>query len=504
MRLGENLYCGAFNLISSRSPNCESYLPVKLFRPKSIVRLTLTGFALVALPLIVALVIATVSVDRLVSHGQEALLQSVLVTQGSQSLVEAIKAMERNARQYQVLGDKVLFDVYAENHSRLLDVVRTLESLEISGIQRGLLKELRVVEDEIHTALVTYPHDAPEVADSLPAFIDLGQMGQQILIDSQELISNGVELMQVESETVKRTLVVQAVALVPAALLLTIIFAFLISRPIKQIDRAIRRLGDGVFTESANISGSRDLEQLGERLDWLRDRLLGLEQEKTRFLQHISHELKTPLTAIREGSDLLREGIVGELDDQQQEIAGILHENSLKLQKLIEDLLNFSILQSRTAALVRSRVELQPLIEEVLESHKLAMLSRQLQPETFLQPVSLTGDREKIRVLVDNLVSNAIKYSPDGSSLKVQLSLDRAYAYIEVTDAGPGIPEQERERVFEAFYQGKPADHGPVRGTGLGLSIAREYARAHGGEISVVKSKQQGTCMQVVLPLEVE
>ncbi len=75
--------------------------------------------------------VTTVSVDRLVTHGQQALVQSVLVTQASQSLVEAIKAMERNARQYQVLGDKVLFDVYAENHSRFLDTVRSLESLEI-------------------------------------------------------------------------------------------------------------------------------------------------------------------------------------------------------------------------------------------------------------------------------------------------------------------------------------------------------------------------------------
>jgi two-component system sensor histidine kinase GlrK len=489
---------------------------VKLFRPKSILRLILTGFALVVLPLIVALVITTISVDRLVTQGQTALLQSVLVTQGSQQLLEAIKAMERNARQYQVLGDKVLFDVYAENHSRFIDTARTLEALEIATVQRELLEELRVIEDEAHTVLSTYPHDAEEVDDILPAFIDLGLMGQRILIDSQQLITSGVEEMQDESETVKRTLFLQAVALVPAVLLLMIIVVFLISRPIRQIDRAIHRLGDGDFSEAANISGPRDLEQLGERLDWLRDRLLELEQGKTRFLQHMSHELKTPLTAIREGADLLREKIVGELNSQQEEIAAILHENSLQLQKLIEDLLNFSILQSRTAALVRTRIELKPLIEEVLAGHKLAILARQIQLETFLQPVSLIGDHDKIRTLVDNLVSNAIKYSPENSRLKVSLSADRAkadssasagsagYAYIEVTDSGPGIPEVEHERVFEAFYQGKPADQGPVRGTGLGLSIAREYARAHGGDVSVIKSNQAGASLRVALPMETD
>ena len=367
-----------------------------------------------------------------------------------------------------------------------------------------LLEELRVIEDEVHSVLSTYPHDATDVNDILPSFVDLGLMGQRILIDSQQLITSGVEQMQDESATVKRTLFLQAAALVPAVLLLMIVVIFLISRPIRQIDRAIHRLGDGNFTDTVSISGPRDLEQLGERLDWLRARLLELEQGKTRFLQHMSHELKTPLTAIREGADLLRENIVGKLNSQQEEIAGILHENSLQLQKLIEDLLNFSILQSRTAALVRSRVELQPLIEEVLEGHKLAMMARNVQLKTSWRPVTLNGDRDKIRTIVDNLVSNAIKYSPDNSSLMVRLSADRAYAYIEVTDSGPGIPESERERVFEAFYQGKPADQGPVRGTGLGLSIAREYARAHGGDVSVVKSDQDGAGLRVVLPTETD
>jgi len=139
---------------------------VKLFRPKSILRLILTGFALVVLPLIVALVIATISVDRLVTHGQTALLQSVLVTQGSQQLLEAIKAMERNARQYQVLGDKVLYDVYVENHARFLDTARALESLDITDAQQEQLQGLRVLEDEVHTVLATYAYDAREVADS--------------------------------------------------------------------------------------------------------------------------------------------------------------------------------------------------------------------------------------------------------------------------------------------------------------------------------------------------
>jgi two-component system sensor histidine kinase GlrK len=475
---------------------------MNLYRPRSILRLILTGFSLVALPLVAGLIISTVSVDRLVGQSQNALLQSVLVTQGSQLLVEAITAMERNARQYQVLGDKVLFDVYQEKHEKFVDTARALDGLELVEVQRRLLEELRAKEDEVHAILSGNPHNARETNAALARFTELAQTAQQILADNQGLINRGVEQIQTRAEEVQRTLVLQAVALVPVALLLGIFFTVLITRPIKQVDQAIRRLGDGKFDEPAVVTGPRDLEQLGERLNWLRERLLDLEQEKTKFLQHMSHELKTPLTVIREGAELMNEQVVGELNTQQREITGILRENSLQLQKLIEDLLNFSMLRTHSSSLFRKRLELGRIIREVLKDHKVALLSHKLDLRTSMQTVRLRGDKQKLRVMVDNLISNAIKYSPDGSPLWVLLFKREGRAIIEVADAGPGIPVAEQERVFEAFYQGASARKGHVRGTGLGLSIAREYAQAHGGNISVINTGKTGARLQVDLPLD--
>jgi len=475
---------------------------VEFYRPKSILRLILTGFSLVALPLIIGLVFATISVDRLVSQSQHTLLQSVLATQGSQVLVEAITAMERNARQYQVLGDKVLFEVYAENHQKFVDTAHTLEALEIARSQRNPLKNLYFSENEVHTTLSAYPHDSPEITAALSKFTELAKMAQQILANNRDLINRGVEDIKRNAGTVQQTLVLQAIALVPAALLLAVLFAVLITRLIKQVDRAIRLLGDERLNEPVIVTGPRDLEQLGERLNWLRNRLLEVEQEKTRFLQHISHELKTPLTAIRESAELMNEQVVGVLNDQQQEIVSILRDSSLQLQKLIEDLLNFSILRSRASQLHLQQVELKAIIKQVLEEHRATLLSRKLDLRISLQPVSLEGDAAKLRILVDNLVSNAIKYSPDGSPLWILLSRHGTSAVLEVADSGPGIPAAERERVFDAFFQGTPATRGHIRGTGLGLSIAREYAQAHRGNITVVNSSEVGARLQVVLPLK--
>ena len=130
---------------------------MKFYRPKSILHLILLGFSLVALPLIIGLVFATISVDRLVNQSQETLLQSVFITQSSQSLIEAVTAMERNAKQYQVLGDKVLFDVYTEKHSRFVEAANSLDELHLTKSQKKRLKGLRHDENEVYAAIDPRP-----------------------------------------------------------------------------------------------------------------------------------------------------------------------------------------------------------------------------------------------------------------------------------------------------------------------------------------------------------
>ncbi len=475
---------------------------VRLYRPKSIRRLLLVGFALVVVPLLAALVHATWSVDKLVEQGQRALFATVRATQSSQLLVEAITAMERNARQYQVTGETKLLDVYREYHQEFLDAARRLGALNLSGLQRQRLEMIVQVESSMNEALMAgYPHDAPEIHSAVDGFRELTRDARKMLVDNRKLVEREVERLEANGARLQRGLIVQAMALVPAALVLTVFFTLLITRPIRQMDQAIRRLGDGDFSGSAQIVGPRDLEQLGERLDWMRLRLLEVDQEKNRFLRHISHELKTPLTALREGAELLTEQAVGNLNAQQNEIVAILRDNSLQLQKLIENLLDFNVASSSAARLKLSTVPLHQVVESVLDDHKVAVLARQLRLDVSLQPLEMDGDRAKLQTLVDNLLSNAIKFSPVDGRLRVKLERVGEQAVLEVADSGPGIPEGERRRIFDVFYQGSSSANGHVRGTGIGLSIAREYAQAHGGYIEVIDSEDTGACLRVVLPV---
>ncbi len=474
---------------------------MRIYRPKSIRRLLLVGFVLVVVPLMVALIHATYEVDRLVARGQRALFATVRATQSSQLLLETITDMERNALQYKILGDERLLQVYRENHQKFIDTAKKLTALNLSDLPHDRLQMMMQVENEISEILELFPHDAKETITAVEGFSSLARDARKMLVDNRKLVEREVGSMENKGAEVQRSLVVQAMALVPGALILAGIFTILITRPLKQVDNAIRRLGDGDFTRPAQVVGPRDLEQLGERIDWMRTRLLEVEQEKTRFLQHISHELKTPLTAVREGAELLSDEVFGHLNTQQTEIAGILRDNTLQLQKLIENLLNFNVASSKAFTLHLESVALRDLINSVLTDHKVEVMARKLVLDISLQPVEIRGDSAKLCTVIDNLISNAIKFSPENGRLRVYLELRDGQAIIEVADSGPGIPEDERRRVFDAFYQGSKSANGHVRGTGLGLSIAREYAQAHSGYIEVIESESTGACLRVVLPL---
>jgi two-component system, NtrC family, sensor histidine kinase GlrK len=275
----------------------------------------------------------------------------------------------------------------------------------------------------------------------------------------------------------------------------------LISRPIHQIDHAIQRLGAGEFATAIQIAGPYDLQYLGQRLNWLRGRLSELEDEKRKFLQHVSHELKTPLTALREGTALLEEGVVGQLNEGQREIVDILEQNGIQLQKLIEDLLNFHLAEVRHAALDLQPLHLERVLEDVLIDHKLAMMAKEIEVRLVVTaPVALRGDREKLRIAIDNLLSNAVKYSPRRGIISVSLTPEAEHVVLDIRDTGPGIAVEDKSRIFEAFYQGTAAYEGHVKGSGLGLAIAREYVAAHHGQLEIVDDVSQGAHFRLTLP----
>jgi two-component system sensor histidine kinase GlrK len=471
------------------------------YYPRSFQKLLVIGFSLVALPLIFALINNAVSVDRIANRSQLAVHQAVLATQASHRLGEILNTMERTARQIVILGDQSMLGAYDIARQNLARTAVQFSRLPFDGRQKAALDEIMRSEAEIYAVLSNAGAKPQQLREAIERFGDLAASARTITARSNALINHEVETMRETAARAQQLTYWQLLALIPVVVFLVVGFSMLISRPIAQIDAAIRRLGKGQFAVPVSVSGPQDLEQLGERLEWMRRELIDIDEEKNRFLRQVSHELKTPLTALREGAELLSEEAVGKLTPEQREIAEILRHNSVELQKLIEDLLSFGASQFRKVTVDLEPVDIGQVIERVAADQRLAMKSRSISLEVNATDVLLSADAEKLRIVMDNLLSNAVKFSPEGGRVRVGASIDGgATLQIDVIDDGPGIPTAERGRIFDPFYQGSYAGNGTVRGTGIGLSVVKEYVFAHGGSVELM-DRSRGSHFRVRLPL---
>ncbi|MDE2306089.1 MAG: histidine kinase [Gammaproteobacteria bacterium] len=474
---------------------------MRIPRPKSLSGLMLVGFTIVAIPLLFAIVSAAVQMNRLSNRSQELVIHGMQGTRNTQLLFENIGVLERTARLYQILGGPDLLDTYARATGRLEQAAGALERLPLDAPTRA---DLRSLEEEARAMLVRMRATAPSAAPMnalIGEFPHLSDIASRISNRSNAQIDLDLTNLQLAAEHTRHTLLWQTLLLVPLTLAVVGVFTYLFGRPIRAIDRAINELGRGAFSRPITIRGPKDLEHLAEQLEWLRSRLLELAQEKNRFLRHMSHELKTPLANIREGTELLMDGAVGELRGAQREVAAILRENSMKLQRLIENLLSFSAWQAKSVGLEVSEFRMRPLVKSVLENQQLTLVAQRVRLDVQVEDLTPLADRSKVRLILDNLLSNAIKFTPRGGTISIHARREGAQMVLDVIDSGPGVPAEERAQIFEAFYQGRIPQGGHVKGTGIGLSVVTEFVNAHGGSIEILDAPAGGAHFRVRLPL---
>ncbi len=477
-------------------------------RPKSLSSLMLLGLAFIAVPLLVAIVNAALQMRRLADTSRQLVVEGVSTARSSQDLKSQIESLDRITQEYQVLLDRRLIDVYREQDAQLTETRLNLAQQLQSHPAREALDAFGELQRSINAAVVADPKPDPggNGADAKAAglkdrFAELSALADRIAQQSEAEIDAQVAGIQRRTLAAQRHLFWQSTLLLPLTFVAILVVTLAIGRPLGHIDRAISELGAGNYSRPIAVSGPTDLERLGHQLEWLRARLLDHAQERSRFLRHMSHELKTPLANIREGTELLMDGAVGELDSNQREVAGILRENSIKLQRMIENLLSFSAWQTSSVGLETTEFRLRPLVKQVLENQQLTLLGQRVRLDVKIEDVTLVADRGKLRLILDNLLSNAIKYSPKGGTIHIAARTSKNQLVLDVADSGPGIPFDERRHIFEAFYTGTAPKGVSVKGTGIGLSVVLEFVSAHGGTVQIVDGEYPGAHFRITMPL---
>ena len=460
----------------------------------------LVGLALMAGPLLIAILTAVLQIRDLADTGQKIVLQGVTGARASQALFAQIASLERTSRLYEVLKDPKLLELYRTQDERLSAIREQLHGQAASDA-RATLEQLGDLQQSIRTTVMAGPSAGNDTANLAARFTELTALVERIAQQSNAQVDTEVHALEERTLQARKLLLWWVALLLPLALIAVLMLTLLLGRPLRQLDRAISELGEGQFTNAISVSGPHDLERLGRQLEWLRQRLLELAHERNRFLRHMSHELKTPLANIREGTELLMDGAVGELDSNQREVAAILRENGIKLQSMIENLLSFSAWQTSSVGLDASEFRLRPLVKQVLENQQLTLLSQRVRLDVHVEDVTLVADRGKIRLILENLVSNAVKYSPKGGTIHLMARASGAQLVLDVADSGPGIPVEDRAHVFDAFYTGRAARNTAVKGTGIGLSVVLEFVSAHGGTVQLVDGQFPGAHFRITMPI---
>jgi signal transduction histidine kinase len=284
-------------------------------------------------------------------------------------------------------------------------------------------------------------------------------------------------------------------------------------RPVRQLRRAMAVVAEGDLEPELEISPDRtdEIGDLARSFGRMTEELAELERLRAQFVAVASHELKTPLSVIKGYASLLRDGVYGELPEEQRKILMSIGDQADRLGRLIQQLLDISRFEAGGGRLEVQPIDVAELASELASSFEALAMQSDIDFRVTIAddaPDTIHGDPDRINEVIGNLLSNAFKFTPRNGSIELKVRpggrTDETSVVIEVVDTGVGIPEDKLPRIFEKFFQVENEAQPKSVGSGLGLAISQEIVEAHGGTIGAESEVGEGTTFRVVLPVHPE
>lgn len=269
------------------------------------------------------------------------------------------------------------------------------------------------------------------------------------------------------------------------------------ARPLGDLRAAARAIASGRLDHRVRATGG-EIGEVAEAFNAMAARLEADERLRREFLAAVAHELRTPLANVQAHLEAFLDGVA----EPTPERIAALHTQTVLLNRLVSDLRDLTLAQAGALPLQKTRVDLVDVCREVVEALQPWFEERGLSAEVRAEgPVHAWGDPQRLRQVVQNLVHNAVRFSPPGGRVEVRLAAEGGWAEVAVADEGPGIPPEELERVFEPFYRADPARSRQGGGSGLGLAVVKHLVLAHGGTVRAERRPEGGSRFVVRLPV---
>ena len=262
-----------------------------------------------------------------------------------------------------------------------------------------------------------------------------------------------------------------------------------------------RKLADDRF-RAAQERYTQKLAETNRELELRSREIERADRLKSEFLASMSHELRTPLHTIIGFSELLGEELEGPLNEKQKRFIQHIHNDSMHLLDLINDILDLSKIESGRLELRPEPFDLTAVVTESIASVRALAEAKSIPLETLLDvPMAIEADRLRVKQVLVNLLSNAVKFTPEGGRVQVEAGVRGTFVAVTVADTGVGIPPEEHASIFDKFYQVGATTKGVREGTGLGLAITKRLVEQHGGSIHVESERNRGSRFTFTIPL---
>jgi signal transduction histidine kinase len=374
-------------------------------------------------------------------------------------------------------------------------VVELLDAYESIQPERELLAD-RIIEDTkgSGTPMLRQQRDVLDVRAR--------EHLREIVRIETEILDAAIAKTGALTSELRTNTVILFVVLIGSAILISLSVVRDIARRVVPLLAMSRELSVGNFAARVRVEGNDEVAALSAALNEMAGQLHELDQVKDEFVALASHQLRTPATAVKANIAMLLDGYFGELSAEQREFLQDAYDANERQLEVIEDILNVARAETGRLVLETAPVDLVQLVDDSVAEHRFGISDRRQHLDVALPagPLMLSLDGKKMRMVVDNLVSNATKYTPEGGSIRVTLEEAGDRVAVEVADSGVGIAAGDRERLFRKFSRVDNPLSVSAGGTGLGLYLAGEIVRLHEGEIIVVSEPGKGSTFRVLLP----
>jgi signal transduction histidine kinase len=451
------------------------------------------------------------TIDHAVSTAQALSDVSTRLMLAQARQAETIALLDASAAKYEVTHDRGYLVRFEQLRSEFSGELSQAETLPVGRAERTALSALERAWGRVGKAANAFAaRDAagpvrmaalPGLRESLAALrASVGVVG----VASHEAMRQHVAEAQADGD---RALLVAWIAAVVALIVAVVTGVALhrsITGPLGHLSKSAREVARGEFGHRIELRGSvSEFAELANAFNVMIVRLGKLDRLKQDFVATVSHDLKSPLASLRETTSLLLDQIPGPLRESQRRVLLLQRESADRLGRMIAKLLELSRLEAGIPLVARP-VDMQALAERAVTHADAAGRERSVQVRFAVEarhPLRIAGDEDGLRQMLDNLLENAIKFSPQGGEVEVGVHESEGRLLLSVSDRGPGVEPADAGRIFERFYQTTVGRSVAARGAGLGLAICREVAQAHRGRIGVMRRPGGGSVFVVNLPL---